>query len=59
MTRAYLPALVGTSREMTGRVLRQLESDGIVRRVGRDRLRLLDADRLALAAAPPPTLREP
>ena len=59
MTRAYLPALVGTSREMTGRVLRQLESDGVVRRVGRDRLRLLDADRLALAAAPPPTPQEP
>jgi CRP-like cAMP-binding protein len=50
VTRAYLPALVGTSREMTGRVLRQLESDGVVERIGRNRLRLLDASGLALAA---------
>lgn len=46
LTRAFLPALVGTSREMTGRVLRQLESEGVVARVGRDRLRLLDPARL-------------
>jgi CRP/FNR family cyclic AMP-dependent transcriptional regulator len=51
VTRAYLPALIGTSREMTGRVLRQLESDGLVKRVGRHRLRLLDAPGLARAAA--------
>ena len=51
VTRAYLPALIGTSREMTGRVLRQLESDGLVRRMGRHRLRLLDAPGLARAAA--------
>lgn len=49
--RTYLPALVGTSREMTGRVLRGLESDGVVARLGRDRLRLLDAARLARIAA--------
>lgn len=51
--RSYLPALVGTSREMTGRVLRLLESDGVVERIGRDRLRLLDRDRLTDIAAPP------
>jgi CRP/FNR family transcriptional regulator, cyclic AMP receptor protein len=50
VTRAYLPALVGTSREMTGRVLRQLESDGLVERIGRNRLRLLDASGLASTA---------
>ena len=42
LTRAQLPALVGTSREMTGRVLRSLERDGTVARVGRTRLQLLD-----------------
>ena len=40
VSRAYLPALVGTSREMTGRVLRQLETEGVVERIGRGRLRL-------------------
>ena len=58
VTRAYLPALVGTSREMTGRVLRQLEADGVVERIGRQRLRLLDAwglARTAAAAARPAT----
>jgi CRP/FNR family cyclic AMP-dependent transcriptional regulator len=58
VTRTYLPALVGTSREMTGRVLRQLESDGVVQRLGRSRLRLLDPVRLARTAAPPVTARE-
>jgi CRP-like cAMP-binding protein len=53
VTRSYLPALVGTSREMTGRVLRQLEADGVVKRIGRHRLRLLDPARLARTAAPP------
>jgi CRP-like cAMP-binding protein len=56
LSRAYLPALVGTSREMTGRVLRKLEADGVVARIGRDRLRLLDPDLLARTAAPPPRL---
>jgi CRP-like cAMP-binding protein len=51
LTRDYLPTLVGTSREMTGRVLRILEAQSIVARVGRDRLRLLDPDGLAAAAA--------
>ena len=42
LTRAQLPALVGTSREMTSRVLRSLERDGAIARVGRTRLLLLD-----------------
>ena len=54
LTRAYLPALVGTTPEMTRRVLRILETDGIVARIG-DRLDLLDPARLGEAAAPPPT----
>ena len=41
LTRAHLPGLVGTSREMTGRVLRHLEREGVVERVGRTGLRLL------------------
>jgi CRP-like cAMP-binding protein len=41
LTRADLPALVGTSREMTGRVLRQLEREGTIERYGRVGLRLL------------------
>jgi CRP/FNR family transcriptional regulator len=52
LTRAHLPSLVGTSREMTGRVLRVLESRRIVARVGRDGLRLLDPAALAAAAGP-------
>jgi CRP-like cAMP-binding protein len=50
LTRTHLPSLVGTSREMTGRVLRVLESRALVARVGRDRLRLLDPDGLAAIA---------
>lgn len=50
--------LVGTSREMTGRVLRQLESDGIVERIGKERPRLVDAAGLARVAASPPTTRD-
>jgi CRP/FNR family cyclic AMP-dependent transcriptional regulator len=46
LTRAHLPGLVGTSREMTGRVLRQLESEGTVKRFGRTGLRLLRPDQL-------------
>jgi CRP-like cAMP-binding protein len=47
LSRAYLPAIVGTSHEMTARVLRKLESDGVVERVSNDWLRLLDPVRLA------------
>jgi CRP-like cAMP-binding protein len=50
LTRTHLPTLVGTSREMTGRVLRILESRKLVARVGRTRLRLLDPAGLADAA---------
>lgn len=46
LTRADLPGLVGTSREMTGRVLRQLEREGTVARVGRAGLKLLRPDHL-------------
>lgn len=61
LTRTHLPSLVGTSREMTGRVLRALESQGLVARVGRSRLRLLDPAGLAAVAEvegdPPPARR--
>lgn len=50
LTRSHLPSLVGTSREMTGRVLRVLESRNLVVRVGRDRLRLIDPAGLAAVA---------
>jgi CRP-like cAMP-binding protein len=50
LTRAHLPGLVGTSREMTGRVLRQLEREGTIERFGRTSLRLLRPDRLEPAA---------
>jgi CRP-like cAMP-binding protein len=46
LSRSHLPAFVGTSREMTGRVLRQLEREGMVTRVGRTGLRLLRPDLL-------------
>jgi CRP-like cAMP-binding protein len=48
LSRAHLPGLVGTSREMTGRVLRDLEREGTVVRVGRTGLRLLNPDQLDL-----------
>lgn len=46
LSRGYLPLLVGTSREMTGRVIRQLEREGMIARVGRNGLRLLSPARL-------------
>ena len=46
LTRAHLPGLVGTSREMTGRVLRQLEREGTVARIGRNGLKLLRPDQV-------------
>ena len=46
LTRAHLPGLVGTSREMTGKVLRSLERDGTLARVGRTGLKLLRPDQL-------------
>jgi CRP/FNR family transcriptional regulator len=50
LTRSHLPFLVGTSREMTSRVVRRLEAKRIVARVGRDRLRLLDPAGLSALA---------
>ena len=49
LTRTHLPGLVGTSREMTGHVLRQLERDGTLARVGRTGLKLLRPDQLQAA----------
>lgn len=46
LTRSHLPGLVGTSREMTGHVLRQLEREGTIARVGRAGLTLLRPERL-------------
>jgi len=46
LNRSHLPGLVGTTREMTGRVLRQLEREGTLARVGRTGLELLRPDRL-------------
>jgi CRP-like cAMP-binding protein len=46
VSRAVLPGLVGTSREMTGRVLRELEREQTVVRVGRTGLRLLRPEQL-------------
>jgi CRP-like cAMP-binding protein len=54
LTRTHLPNLVGTSREMTGRVLRILEARRLVARIGRDRLSLLDPAGLAAVADPDP-----
>jgi CRP-like cAMP-binding protein len=51
LTRTHLPGLVGTSREMTARVLRQLEREGTVERFGRTGLRLLRPDQLVTGAA--------
>jgi CRP-like cAMP-binding protein len=51
LARSHLPGLVGTSREMTGRVLRELERERMVARIGRTGLQLLDPDRLAFDAA--------
>jgi CRP-like cAMP-binding protein len=51
LTRAHLPGLVGTSREMTGKVLRQLEREGTIARVGRAGLKLLRPDQLEVSAA--------
>ena len=45
--RADLAAMIGTSRVMMGRALRELESDGLVKREHGGGLRILDAERLA------------
>ena len=48
LTRTHLPGLVGTSREMTGHVLRQLEREGTIARVGRAGLTLLRPEQLVV-----------
>ena len=55
VSRTLLPGLVGTSREMTGRVIRGLEREGMIARFGRHGLRLLSPTGLEEAADP--TLR--
>jgi len=50
LTRRHLPGLVGTTREMTGRVLRQLEREGTIARVGPRGLKLLRTDQLEAGA---------
>lgn len=51
LTRAHLSGLVGTTQEMTRRVLRQLENEGTVVREGRTGLRLLRPERLESGTA--------
>jgi CRP-like cAMP-binding protein len=51
LRRTMLPGLVGTSREMTGRVIRTLEAEGVIARIGRQGLRVLEPDALAAATA--------
>jgi CRP-like cAMP-binding protein len=54
VARTELSLLVGTSREMTRRVLGRLEADGTIARIGRAGLELRDADRLRELAGFPP-----
>lgn len=58
LSRAHLPSLVGTTREMTGRVIRALEREGLVARVGRRGIALLSADGLQRALDPPAADRD-
>lgn len=58
LTRTELADLAGATREMTDRVIRDLEREGIVRRVGRAGLVLVDEDALREHAAPEADDRE-
>jgi CRP-like cAMP-binding protein len=49
LSRTLLPGLVGTSREMTGRVIRGMEREGMIARSGRGGLRLLSPAGLEVA----------
>jgi CRP-like cAMP-binding protein len=51
LSRAHLPGLVGTTPEMTGRVLRNLEREGTIARVGRTGLVVLRQDWLEAEGA--------
>lgn len=53
LSRGHLPSLVGATREMTGRVLRGLEREGLIERVGRRGLALRSAEGLQHAFAHP------
>jgi CRP/FNR family transcriptional regulator, anaerobic regulatory protein len=53
LSRGQLPGLVGTSREMTRRVVRELEREGVIARVGRRGLRLVSPARLHQAVGLP------
>jgi hypothetical protein len=55
LNRGHLTGLVGTTREMTGRVLRQLEREGTLARVGRNGLVLLRPEHLTGLARGPST----
>jgi CheY-like chemotaxis protein/CRP-like cAMP-binding protein len=57
LNRTHLPALVGTSREMTSRVMRVLEARGMVTRIGREGLAIEDLDALERAAIGPSGVR--
>ena len=46
LSRSHLPGLIGTSPEMTRRVVRELEREHVVERVGRRGLRLVSPERL-------------
>ena len=52
VARGQLSALAGVSPQMVGRILRQWEASGIVRRVGATGLELLDRSGLEAEAAP-------
>ena len=51
VSRTFLPSAVGISREMTGRVIRTLEREGLIARVGARGLTILAPDRFDLAAS--------
>jgi CRP-like cAMP-binding protein len=53
LSRGQLPGLVGTSREMTRRVVRELEREGVIARVGMHGLRLVSPARLHQAVGSP------
>lgn len=46
LSRGELTSLVGSSREMTNRILRQLEAEGAIRRIGGRGLELIDDTKL-------------
>jgi CRP-like cAMP-binding protein len=55
LSRGELTSLVGSSREMTNRILRQLEAEGALRRLGGRGLELIDETKLRLPPADSPS----